>query len=61
MARRKCTYDIPATLIGTLILKFPIHYLRVVTLTYLRGVLLLCVHLLSKYLSPPFLSLSLGF
>jgi len=52
MARRKCTYDIPTTLDDALILVFnPHHYLRVVTLTYLRGVLLLCVHLLSKYLA----------
>jgi hypothetical protein len=60
MARRKCTYDIPATLDGTLIyvLQIP-SYLLVVTLTYLRGVLLLPVHLSPKYLSSPSLSLNL--
>jgi len=58
MARRKCTYDIPATLDDALIhvFKFP-SYLRVATLTYIRGVLLLRVHL-SPNIFPHLLSLS---
>ena len=60
MARRKCTYDIPATLDDALIHFFFFNFHHISVLLTLRGVLLLRVHLSSNYFSPP-LSRSLGF